>query len=572
MRKAGGFPQMAHLWGLVILGGVFAFINTHPIRPHDFWWHMAYGRQIVETGNIPTVDTFSFTASGQPYASVAMFWLPDVMLYGLYSLGGAALVIFVHSLSITLAYGVVLWVGWQEGRNGRAAAVGALAAAALGLNDWNVRPQGFAFLLGALVIAAMFALRRGGGRGWLVVLALAMVVWANTHGSFVVGLLLAGFWLFETVVLRIARIIKPGWIRWLGPRVDLVGAISKPAPIPSARTGMNPRATSLRRMNPARAARLNAKAGFVQRRSIARRFITGLSGRLIGQLASLSAQEKSALAAFFISVTAVCLNPRGVGVYGYLLTMMNNPTVQNLTSEWAPPAFNTLAGGLFLGALLLMILVLILSPRRPAVFEVTLLVVFGALSLKTSRFIVWFGLVAAPIIAGHWSGLAEKYTRKSAHEPVKNTLLLNRMLAGTLLLLGLVSLPWYKSALPLPAAKAALVSTETPIAAVDWLLAEKPAGPLFHSMPYGSYLIWAAQPDYPVFVDARIELYSPAVWDDYLSISGAVEGWLGRLDRYGVRTLLLSRADQPLLAAAAAKSQGWERVYEDDEALIFVRR
>ncbi len=64
---------VAYLWPLTVLLGVFAFLNTHPIRPHDFWWHMAVGREILTTGRIPTVDAFSFTAAGAPYPSYAAF-------------------------------------------------------------------------------------------------------------------------------------------------------------------------------------------------------------------------------------------------------------------------------------------------------------------------------------------------------------------------------------------------------------------------------------------------------------------------------------------------------------------
>ena len=70
-----------------------------------------------------------------------------------------------------------------------------------------------------------------------------------------------------------------------------------------------------------------------------------------------------------------------------------------------------------------------------------------------------------------------------------------------------MSLPWFKHLLPLPLKKAGLISYETPVAATQVLLREHPPGPIFNEQGFGSYLIWAAQPDYPVFVDTRLELY-----------------------------------------------------------------
>jgi hypothetical protein len=35
------------LWCLTVIVGIFIFINTHPIRPHDFWWHITVGKEIL---------------------------------------------------------------------------------------------------------------------------------------------------------------------------------------------------------------------------------------------------------------------------------------------------------------------------------------------------------------------------------------------------------------------------------------------------------------------------------------------------------------------------------------------
>ena len=101
------------LWALTILLGVFMFINTRQIVPNDFWWHMASGRDILMIGQIPTIDVYSYTMTGAPYLSTQMFWLMDIGLYGLYSLGNPELVLFVHSLIITGAYFLALLLCWQ---------------------------------------------------------------------------------------------------------------------------------------------------------------------------------------------------------------------------------------------------------------------------------------------------------------------------------------------------------------------------------------------------------------------------------------------------------------------------
>jgi hypothetical protein len=188
-RGIGRGLTPGHLLAFTVLVGIFVFVNTHPIRPHDFWWHLAVGREIARTGRIPLVDTFSYTRAGTPYPSYAMFWLAEVLYYGLYTTGGPALIVFFHSLLITTAYGLILWTAWEAG-GPRAAAAGTLLAAALGIDDWNVRPQAFGFLAGALFLRALSGLERS--PRWRWAFPLGMFLWVNTHGSFPIGLLMAG--------------------------------------------------------------------------------------------------------------------------------------------------------------------------------------------------------------------------------------------------------------------------------------------------------------------------------------------------------------------------------------------
>ncbi len=124
MRSIKFHLSIEHIWGLTALMGIFIFINTHPIRPHDFWWHITIGREIPASGNIPTTDIYSYTANGHPYPSYQMFWLMEIALYSVYKLGGPALVIFIHSLMISSAYFLVFWICKKTSKSWRIAAFG----------------------------------------------------------------------------------------------------------------------------------------------------------------------------------------------------------------------------------------------------------------------------------------------------------------------------------------------------------------------------------------------------------------------------------------------------------------
>lgn len=491
--------KIEHIWALTAIAGIFIFVNTHPIRPQDFWWHIAIGREIATTGKIPVIDNYSYTEVGQTYPSYQMFWLMETTLYDLYRLGGPALVVFFQSLVVTAAYGVVFWICKEATKSWRVGAFSVLFAAALGLNDWNVRPQGITFLLGSLFLLAIYQYRRSHHWYWLEFFPLGMLIWVNSHGTFVIGLVLIGLW-------------------W----------------------GQELWEAAIRRMR---------NNGVVNITAIV---VPGL---------------------MFVITTLTCLiNPRGIGIIDYVKTLSGNSVIQNLVTEWAPPSLSTMMGVLFYGGLLGTCVILAVSPKRPDFFQLATLVIFGLLGIKTSRGVVWFGLVMAPVVADHVSAIAnsfKKNNQKTADQGGSRQL--NVIFTIVILAMAVVSLPWLKSYLPLPTAKAGLVSAETPLLATQVLLDQNPPGKLFNSMSFGSYLIWAAYPRYQVFVDTRIELYSEKIWMDYLNISNAIGDWETTLKNYGVNTLMLSPEEQSLLISNVSLSNSWKQLYKDEAAVIFIR-
>ncbi|MBU0610249.1 MAG: hypothetical protein KKI08_20360 [Armatimonadetes bacterium] len=198
------------LWPLAVLACLFAFVATHPIRPQDFWFHLAVGRDIVRTGQIPQVDHFSYTVPGKPYPSFNAYWLSDVVLYEIYRLGGPALSVFVHTLVITGTFFLLFLLCRRLSGDSRIAAGAVLVAAALGVDNYNVRPQAviFPLFVAYLFLIHLFRNQARPSRWWLLAFPAIMLLWTNCHGSSPLGLVLIGVWLVETI-----------WERWrIGPR------------------------------------------------------------------------------------------------------------------------------------------------------------------------------------------------------------------------------------------------------------------------------------------------------------------------------------------------------------------
>src|SRR5258708_2794352 len=65
-----------------LLTPVLAFVWSWPaLAPTDpdYWWHTRTGQLIAQTGAIPHVDVYSFTAAGQPW--IAHEWLTELIFY-----------------------------------------------------------------------------------------------------------------------------------------------------------------------------------------------------------------------------------------------------------------------------------------------------------------------------------------------------------------------------------------------------------------------------------------------------------------------------------------------------------
>jgi len=492
--------RIDRLWFFAVLLAVFLRTNLQPAAPYDLWWHMKVGEIIVQTGQIPRVDEFSFTMAGEAYDNYAQFWLVECLYYVAFRFGGLPLLVLLNSLMVTLAYAILLSAsGHQAGP--RSAVVGVSFAAVLGFTNWTLRPQSLALPLAATLLWCVRKNAASGSRSVLFLIPLILLVWANVHGSWILGVVFLLIWLAACVHAAAGR--EKG-IR------ELIKDVRIPA------------------------------------------------------LVVLS------------SLVAVLINPRGVRIMTYLLAMSQAPIIRLLAPEWDSATFEEPIGAFFLAGLMLSSLLLMLSPRRPSVSQLLVYLAYGMLGLKMIRGSVWYGLFMAPVVADHVSVLADRlrapvtHARHAAASSMRYGL--SAAILAIMLLLAILSTPWLKSLLPLPAQVRLVTSDDTPIRAVEFMMRNELGPEVFHEQRFGSYLIWAASSKYRVYVDARLELYTVALAQEYFEISAAAPGWEEQLARRGIRTLMLSPKYQAELIRAADESTSWSRLYADDRAVVFAKQ
>lgn len=153
----------------------------------DTFWHIAAGRWIIEHGRVPATDPFSFPFAGQPW--MAQEWLSEVLMAGAYQAVGWGGVMLLTGLAMGATTAVM--VGWLRRW---LAPLPAITALVVGLAcvapSLLARPHIIALPVMAFWTVGLLE-ARGAGRAPSLWLAPLMILWANLHSSFIVGLGLA---------------------------------------------------------------------------------------------------------------------------------------------------------------------------------------------------------------------------------------------------------------------------------------------------------------------------------------------------------------------------------------------
>jgi len=156
---------------------------------------VAVGRWIIAHGTVPHRDMFSHTMHGAPW--VPHEWLAEVVIGWTYGkLGWAGLVV-----AAALAFGAAIALlvrALLRYVPPAYALVGAVGAWGLCMPHLYARPHVFTFPLLVLWGASLVAAREAGKAPspWTAVI---MLLWANLHGGYMVGLGLAGLFAAEAV-------------------------------------------------------------------------------------------------------------------------------------------------------------------------------------------------------------------------------------------------------------------------------------------------------------------------------------------------------------------------------------
>lgn len=194
---------------LAVLGAILV-VGLAPRIDTDLWWHLRTGQYILAHHAVPTTDLFSFTFAGRPWTDHE--WLTEVLFTLTYRAAGLWGPIVVCAIVLVAAYALVYRALVVLRVNRIFAAFLVFVAIVPSSITWGPRPQMFSLLFLAL-FGLVLHVSESSGKRILWILPAAMVLWANLHGGWVLGLVVIGCFFGGRVLDRWTGDPAMTWVR-----------------------------------------------------------------------------------------------------------------------------------------------------------------------------------------------------------------------------------------------------------------------------------------------------------------------------------------------------------------------
>jgi hypothetical protein len=296
-------------------------------------------------------------------------------------------------------------------------------------------------------------------------------------------------------------------------------------------------------------------------------FVVGIGLLAVEVLAAAWRRDRAGAARYALvslaGVAGLLVNPWGVRVLGYAVSLPANQVVTRIVSEWGPTNPRQLAGILILAAIGLLVVALVRAPAPGRVPEQLLrMALLGGLALWAVRGAAWFGL-ALPVAL---CALArERPPRPAAAD--RGTPAVSVLVLAVLAVALMAAAPPLGRTLFGPRPE----MTFAPVAAADWLAANPQPGRMLNYQPWGSYLEFRLGPEVQVAFDSRVELPPADSWDRYQAVFTGRWDSERQLQDWGVGHVVLSRRSSPALAELLERSGRWRVVFASGDQRVYVR-
>lgn len=172
--------------GFVILLLCLCFIAASTkLTSYDFWWHLKTGETILETGDIPGKDIFSFTAYGTP--RIAHEWFAEILFYLFFQIGGIPLMILFKALIISFSFFMIILYLMKQDVPLRFIGLSIILSLWGARFRFSDRTELFSLFFTVLILFLLYDSRKSRHRWKLYAIIPATLLWANLHGAAVLS-------------------------------------------------------------------------------------------------------------------------------------------------------------------------------------------------------------------------------------------------------------------------------------------------------------------------------------------------------------------------------------------------
>lgn len=490
---------------------MFIVVSLFPnFEDPDFYWHLKTGELIATTGQLPWHDVFTYTNFGNQW--VLSEWLAQWLFYLLYRMAGlngvGVFTALIYVFCWVVTYKTCRDVLEDEGK---AVVVTLLFCAFMG---WVApRPHIFTFLLFSILLRQLFLFKYFRSDRGLLVIPLIMMLWANLHGGFFIGLVL------------VAVFVASEWGKHL--YADVADRIEAPrlkklslfALLGLLATAVNPQ-------------------GFHYWLYPYHAIISSGDTQFISEWQSPNFHKP--LFQYFLMT-----------VFTFFVNMTYSDRKPDMTEIGASLVF---ISGAFISARNLPLAALVMAPFSAVAYR----------NLNLAGFIAKFKSPASsearrgPVSVAIGRVLATGNKQVGGAEGVMNWTMLFLSLLTILLLY-----PSRKTYTDLS------MSALLPISAVDFIQKNHIQGRMFNTYHYGGYLIYRLYPQQKVFIYGRTDIYPNSFVDEYREIYGGGKSWKKYFDKKKIDYVLCETA-APIRQLLLAEG-GFKLVFDDGKHSVLLR-
>jgi len=314
---------------------------------------------------------------------------------------------------------------------------------------------------------------------------------------------------------------------------------------------------------------------------IVSQFLENLLGRPITDIHNRD-KTLRLIMVFVICLLVVMVHPMGLDVWKTLPTTMNSSTGSSMIVEWASPNFHDPGQQIYLWWLMLILVMVGLSSRKPAFIDILSLVSFTIIGFIWRRHISFLVVFGAIFVSKHLLVTLTEFWQRLSGRAISRV---NDAILSIRELMTLAAPKIMSWICPLVIAavvtgsilKLYLITTPEqienrerqlfPYDARAWIVENHPEGPMLNSYNWGGYFDWTLR-EYPVFLDSRADLFGDEIIGQWKDVMDAREGWQDIVDHWGIN-LIVIEPDWHIVDILSY--HGWEELYRDDQAVIFGR-